>query len=88
MIDENFIGEERCRALVDKEPMAKRSTKGSPDNGPPEDCFISGKFIGREKCEALMQGVPLSPEEAPPQETSIEKSFFQKIVDWFTSLFN
>lgn len=85
IINGKFIGEEQCRALVDK-----TSPKGNIDEGPPEECMKNGEFIGRDKCEALMKGTPLSQEETPTkqEETTTKKGFFQKVIDWFRSIFN
>ncbi len=69
-----------------------------PDNGPPEECFIEGEFIGREKCEAMMEKTlearseraELPETELEPQEQETigtEKGLFQKVMEWFSSLF-
>ena len=46
IVDGNFIGENKCRDLVDK--------TSSGGNGPPKECIIDGKFIGKDKCKSLM----------------------------------
>lgn len=54
-IDGEFIGEEKCKAMVEK---AGASSGTAPDSGPPKECIINGEFIGKEKCKAMVEGSP------------------------------
>ena len=79
IIDKQFIGEEKCRALVDKSPKSAER--------PPEKCIADGKFIGEDKCRALVEKTSLvQPLEAEPKEMVTKRSFFQKIINWFRGL--
>ena len=61
--------------------------------GPPKECTINGKFIGEKECRAMMEKTSppetaeAEQQEAEPQERGAEKSFLQKIINWFRSLF-
>ena len=91
IVDQQFIGEEECRALVGETSSRKPSRAG-----PPEECIVSGNFIGEDECRAMMEKT--SPTEktglqdtelqgTESQETATKKSFFQKVIGWFSSLF-
>ncbi|HLC95739.1 MAG TPA: hypothetical protein VJH97_00245 [Candidatus Nanoarchaeia archaeon] len=88
MIDGKFIGEDKCPALVDKGLIEGQN------NGPPEKCIIDGDFIGRERCEALMQGKIKDAEQEVEEKITetetnenVKRSFLERFVDWFVSLF-
>ncbi len=89
ILNQQFIGEEACKALVDKTSGGK-----SPDAGPPKECTINGKFIGKDKCKAMMEKTTSAQpeketgiEKTEPQETAAKKGFLQKIMSWLSSLF-
>lgn len=77
VIDGEFIGEDKCKALIDKGHIKEQ------DNDPPEKCTINGRFIGRERCEALMQGKINETEH----RENVKRSFLQGVIAWFASLF-
>ncbi|MBI4147416.1 hypothetical protein HY494_02070 [Candidatus Woesearchaeota archaeon] len=80
IVNQQFMGEEKCRALVDK-----KTVKGG--DKPPEECIVSGKFIGEDKCRDLMDKTAPSEKTESPERV-IKKSFLQKVIDWFRLLFN
>lgn len=59
-IDGKFIGEEKCKEMMEKRrPL--NAEQGVPekladDGGPPEECTIDGKFIGEAECKEMMEG--------------------------------
>ena len=58
------------------------------DSGPPEECFIDGNFIGEDECRSMMEKkYEAQPFGTEPQERGEEKSFFQKVIGWLSSLF-
>ncbi len=77
IINEEFIGEEKCRALVDK----TYSGKSASDN-PPEECITSGKFIGEDECRKI------AGERAVAYERAAAKgNLLQKAISWVISFF-
>ncbi len=76
IVDQQFIGEEACRALVDK-----TSSRRSLGGGPPEECIVDGEFIGEDECSSLVEKTPMTP---PAQET---KGFLRRVIEWFVALF-
>lgn len=81
IVDGKFIGEEKCRTLVDK-------GAGDKSQGPPKECIVDGEFIGKNQCKSLMEKDPgIQPFETEQSETAIKKSLFKRVVDWFGSLF-
>lgn len=88
IVDQQFIGEEACRALVGS------SRRGSPDRGPPKECFADGEFIGEDECRTMMEAAglpsatPPEPEEAPSKTAPSEtKGFLRRVVEWIVGLF-
>src|SRR3989338_570418 len=79
-------------------PNAGLKDQESGDSaGPPERCIVDGNFIGENECRKMME-VPgmrtpeplpetVSPETELPEEIVIKKSFLQKVIGWFSSLF-
>ncbi len=57
------------------------------DFGPPKECFTDGKFIGETECRAKFDKRPTMQSEKPGEKTAAEKNLFQKIIDWFSSIF-
>jgi len=98
IVNQQFIGEDKCKALVDKASSGK-----SPDKSPPEECIVNGEFIGEGKCRAMMEKMPGAQsekkelQEIESQETELQesesqrkgavRSFLQKVMGWFGSLF-
>ena len=67
---------------------APKDGEPSDKNAPPEVCIVDKQFIGEEKCRALVDKTSSAQQEkTEPQEIVIEKSFLQKVIDWFNSLF-
>lgn len=73
MVNGNFIGEDKCKALVD-------NGKGHIDeqnDEPPEQCIVNGKFIGEDKCRALVDKTSSikSLSDGPPKECMVDGKF-------------
>ncbi len=88
IVNKVFIGEDACKAIVDK----TSSKKSLGDGGPPKECIVNGKFIGEDKCKAMMEKTPSAQQEKEtektvPQETAAKKGFLQKVRTWLASLF-
>ncbi len=64
-----------------------RNDLGLPGSGPPKECFIGGKLIGEAECRAKMENRFGTEKTEQQQETPVKKSFFQRVIDWFGSLF-
>src|SRR3989344_1193885 len=87
-----FIGEEKCRTL-----MEKNYVRSSSDVPPPEECITNGQFIGEEKCRTLVDKTSSGQSEKTEQQERAEaqqeddlqkNGLLQKVIIWFISLFN
>lgn len=83
MVNGEFIGEDKCRALVDK-----TSSGGSPtEDKPPEACIVNGEFIGEDGCRKMMEKFRPPSEKNEVQKMVTSKGFFKRIISWFIGLF-
>jgi len=73
---EKIIGKEPIVYTLRDVPEDEKP-RGSPDEGPPEECMKDGKFIGDDECRKITE----------PQKIETKKGFFQKIIDFFRKLF-
>src|SRR3989338_2301675 len=62
-----FIGEEKCRTL-----MEKNYVRSSSDVPPPEECITNGQFIGDEKCRTLVDKTSSGQSEKTEQQERAE----------------
>ncbi len=69
--DGKFIGENECRALVDKASLGKPAS----DRPLPEECMLNGEFIGENECRALVDKMGKPAGERPPEECIMDGNF-------------
>ncbi|MBI2651072.1 hypothetical protein HYX01_01245 [Candidatus Woesearchaeota archaeon] len=92
IVNKQFIGEDKCRALMDK-----KHAKGSSGAPPPKECIVNGKFIGDDKCMALVDKTSSTKTSSVQQEKTeprgavnkavTKKGLMQKVINWLVSLF-
>lgn len=88
MVNNEFIGEDNCRALMDK------TFKKQPTKMPTENCSVNGTAVkdtcGNQtnKTSSVQKEKTEPQEDAGQQEVVAEKNLLQQLIDWLISLFS